>query len=133
MTPSTPLQPPYERYACNELRREVYRRKLRIVKSGPYANATKNGYLELLRSSDATKSKSQESREEIPRVHEIASVRPLSTTGQPHNSSVLHDPRDLLRTQFSRSVDQSSAELTKMRVPNRPTHAVSPPPAPATR
>lgn len=43
---------PYERLRCNELRRECYRRKLPVVKQGPLANATKQGYIQLLRQND---------------------------------------------------------------------------------
>ncbi|GLE11747.1 hypothetical protein PINS_up024373 [Pythium insidiosum] len=48
------VKEPYERCTSNALRRECYRRKLRIIKSGPYVNATKHGYIQLLRASDSS-------------------------------------------------------------------------------
>ncbi|KAJ0397893.1 hypothetical protein ATCC90586_009623 [Pythium insidiosum] len=47
------VKEPYECCTSNALRRECYRRKLRVVKSGPYMNATKQGYIQLLRANDA--------------------------------------------------------------------------------
>jgi hypothetical protein len=48
-----PLEEPYERFPCNQLRRECYRRKLPVIKSGPQTNATKAGFMRLLREADA--------------------------------------------------------------------------------
>jgi len=46
---SAALQEPLEQYLSKDLRKEVHRLKLRVVRHGPGANDSKKGYMALLR------------------------------------------------------------------------------------
>lgn len=48
-SPSAPLAEPFDSYNAKELRKEVSRLKLKVVRKGPDANAHKQGYMALLR------------------------------------------------------------------------------------
>lgn len=46
---SVALQEPFEQFLAKDLRKEVSRLKLKLIKTGPDANNTKAGYIALLR------------------------------------------------------------------------------------
>jgi hypothetical protein len=46
------LREPYESHSFNELRAECYRRGVRPIKKGPFANSNKAGFMKMLRDYD---------------------------------------------------------------------------------
>lgn len=95
---------PYERLRCNELRRECYRRKLSVVKQGPLANATKKGYIQLLRQNDL-----EHAVQALQTVEESSAVASVNRNGSKRQQTITSLGSD-------RAVKRSGQQDTRQRV-----------------